>query len=167
MSFFWWLLASIPFFFILCKVTAVTVIGLVGAVVSAVIVWGCYDTLIWGGILHVRKPVILSSIMWLPYVNCLPGWGVISPLWTDSTAWFSWLFSGRPQLTNKKEETFRPNSKFHFHRNEPCGCTQLITFHRVMEVANMGWWSSGHSGCELRLCGASWALQRSGGTPTG
>lgn len=48
------LLAPLPFFFILCKVTAVTVIGLVGAVVSAVIVWGRGHSLIWGGILQVR-----------------------------------------------------------------------------------------------------------------
>lgn len=55
---------------------------------------------------------------------------------------------------------------FYIHQNAPDGWTQLITFHRVMEVANTGWWSSGHSGCELRLCDASWEPWRWRGTPT-
>lgn len=43
----------------------------------------------------------------------------------------------------------------------------LLTFHRERGVASTGWWRSGHSGCELRLCGAFWGQRRWGGTPTG
>lgn len=39
---------------------------------------------------------------------CLPGWGILSPLSTDSTPWFSRLLNGLPQLIERENRnTFR------------------------------------------------------------
>lgn len=43
----------------------------------------------------------------------------------------------------------------------PCR-RELVTCHRVMEAASVWWWSSEHSGCELRLCDGSWGPQNQG-----
>lgn len=56
----------------------------------------------------------------------------------------------------KWRDTFSLFSRTHCRRLNPV-CD--VTCHRVMEVANAGWWSWGRSGCELRLCGGSWEPQ--------
>lgn len=44
------LFASLPLLLVLCKVAAVTVVGLIGAVIGAVIVRRCYGALLCGEI---------------------------------------------------------------------------------------------------------------------
>lgn len=42
-----------------------------------------------------------------------------------------------------------------------------VTCRRATEAASEGWWSSGRSGCELRLCGGSWGPQSQGSALSG
>lgn len=93
----------------------------------------------------------------------LPGWGILSPLSTDSTPWFSRMLNGLPQLMETEQrntDTFRgqtPNHRVH----SLCSAywDKTVTCRRVMEAASEGWLSSGHSDYELRLCDGSWGPQ--------
>lgn len=69
-SHFRWLFASLSFVIVLCKVTAVTVVGLISAVIGAVVVWRSYNTLIWEGIKHNQKFVALNLGYHFSF-NCL------------------------------------------------------------------------------------------------
>ena len=65
------LLASLSLLLILCKVTAVTVVGLVGAVVGAVIVRRSHNALIWGDVTYRRSGCVQSHATTLVVIKSL------------------------------------------------------------------------------------------------
>lgn len=65
------LLASLSLLLILCKVTAVTVVGLVGAVVGAVIVRRSHNALIWGDVTYRRSGCVQSHATTLVAIKSL------------------------------------------------------------------------------------------------
>lgn len=50
------------------------------------------------------------------FVDSVPGCGILSPLSTDSTPWFSLLLNGLPQLPQRQEDAMK---RYSLHTVQP------------------------------------------------